>query len=77
MIGLTDVFISPSEDMYAFCRKIHAAPRDANGYSYFVTELLGSDLHRILGSGPLQNQFVQYFVYQILVSLPRSFLLIH
>lgn len=35
---------------------------------YFVTELLGTDLHRLLTSRPLEKQFVQYFLYQILVS---------
>lgn len=37
-------------------------------YRYFVTELLGTDLHRLLTSRPLEKQFVQYFLYQILVS---------
>lgn len=40
--------------------------------SYFVTELLGTDLHRLLTSRPLEKQFVQYFLYQILVSLISS-----
>jgi hypothetical protein len=39
-----------------------------NGHSYFVTELLGTDLHRLLTSRPLEKQFIQYFLYQILVS---------
>lgn len=34
---------------------------------YFVTELLGTDLHRLLTSRPLEKQFIQYFLYQILV----------
>lgn len=38
--------------------------------SYFVTELLGTDLHRLLTSRPLETQFIQYFLYQIMVS-PR------
>lgn len=37
-------------------------------YRYFVTELLGTDLHRLLTSRPLEKQFIQYFLYQILVS---------
>lgn len=37
--------------------------------SYFVTELLGTDLHRLLQSRPLEKQFIQYFLYQILVSI--------
>lgn len=36
--------------------------------SYFVTELLGTDLHRLLTSRPLDDQFIQYFLYQMLVS---------
>ncbi|KAI9009136.1 putative mitogen-activated protein kinase [Hyaloraphidium curvatum] len=36
---------------------------------YFVTELLGTDLHRLLTSRPLEKQFVQYFLYQILRGL--------
>lgn len=38
--------------------------------SYFVTELLGTDLHRLLTSRPLERQFIQYFLYQIMVGLP-------
>lgn len=37
------------------------------GSRYFVTELLGTDLHRLLTSRPLEKQFIQYFLYQILV----------
>ncbi|KAG5461272.1 MAG: kinase-like domain-containing protein [Olpidium bornovanus] len=36
---------------------------------YFVTALLGTDLHRLITSRPLERKFVQYFLYQILVSL--------
>ncbi|KAJ5253142.1 Mitogen-activated protein kinase hog1 [Penicillium chrysogenum] len=32
---------------------------------YFVTDLLGTDLHRLMTSRPLQGQFIQYFLYQI------------
>ena len=49
IICLSDIFISPLEDIY------------------FVTELLGTDLHRLLTSRPLEKQFIQYFLYQILV----------
>jgi len=35
--------------------------------SYLVTELLGIDLQRLLHSRPLEKQFIQYFLYQILV----------
>ncbi|KAL2121525.1 hypothetical protein VTJ04DRAFT_5552 [Mycothermus thermophilus] len=36
---------------------------------YFVTELLGTDLHRLLTSRPLESQFIQYFLYQIMRGL--------
>lgn len=36
---------------------------------YFVTELLGTDLHRLLQTRPLESQFVQYFFYQIMRGL--------
>lgn len=36
---------------------------------YFVTELLGTDLHRLLTAHTLQPEFIQYFVYQILRGL--------
>ena len=51
IIALSDVFISPLEDIY------------------FVTELLGTDLHRLLTSRPLEKQFIQSFLYQILRGL--------
>jgi hypothetical protein len=40
--------------------------------SYFVTELLGTDLHRLLTSRPLEKQFIQYFLYQILVRANKT-----
>lgn len=36
---------------------------------YFVTELQGTDLHRLLQTRPLEKQFLQYFFYQILRGL--------
>lgn len=56
-----------------------ALPSSLDFVSYFVTELLGTDLHRLLTSRPLEKQFIQYFLYQILVSptfsrRPRLFL---
>lgn len=51
LICLSDIFISPLEDIY------------------FVTELLGTDLHRLLMTRPLEKQFIQYFLYQILRGL--------
>ncbi|CAI7622887.1 unnamed protein product [Penicillium pancosmium] len=45
--SLSDVFISPLEDIY------------------FVTELLQTDLHRLLTFRTLKEPFIQYFLYQI------------
>jgi p38 MAP kinase len=36
---------------------------------YFVTELLGTDLQRLLASRKLEKQYIQYFLYQILRAL--------
>ncbi|EGY20830.1 mitogen-activated protein kinase HOG1 [Verticillium dahliae VdLs.17] len=36
---------------------------------YFVTELLGTDLHHLLTSRTLEKQFIQYFLYQIMRGL--------
>lgn len=67
IISLSDVFISPLEDMYAPI--LLSLPFILTHLpSYFVTELLGTDLHRLLTSRPLEKQFIQYFLYQILVS---------
>ena len=49
-----------------------ALPSSPSFVSYFVTELLGTDLHRLLTSRPLEKQFIQYFLYQILVSPTSS-----
>lgn len=51
VISLSDIFISPLEDIY------------------FVTELLGFDLHQLLTSRPLEKQFVSYLFYQIMRAL--------
>jgi p38 MAP kinase len=64
---LSDIFISPLEDMYA--PTLARPPMTLTPASYFVTELLGTDLHRLLTSRPLEKQFIQYFLYQILVRL--------
>ncbi|KAI8925674.1 mitogen activated protein kinase [Entophlyctis helioformis] len=36
---------------------------------YFITELLGTDLHRLLSVKTLEPQYIQYFAYQILRGL--------
>ena len=35
---------------------------------YFVTELMEADLQKLLASRKLEINYVQYFIYQILVS---------
>ncbi|TVY23200.1 Mitogen-activated protein kinase [Lachnellula hyalina] len=70
VISLSDIFISPLEDMYDLTPLPLFPPLSAHKYcSYFVTELLGTDLHRLLTSRPLEKQFIQYFLYQILRGL--------
>lgn len=75
VISLSDIFISPLEDMYVHPPSLPPHPSvsrrgiQTDPYnSYFVTELLGTDLHRLLTSRPLEKQFIQYFLYQIMVS---------
>ncbi|KAJ5708295.1 hypothetical protein N7488_008096 [Penicillium malachiteum] len=51
IIHLTDIFISPSEDIY------------------LVTDLMATDLHTLLKTKELDNQFTQYFMYQIMRGL--------
>ncbi|KAJ5170415.1 bZIP transcription factor bZIP-1 [Penicillium coprophilum] len=51
IINLTDLFISPSEDIY------------------IVTELMATDLNTILKAKKVEDQFAQYFMYQIMRGL--------
>ncbi|KXG53740.1 bZIP transcription factor, bZIP-1 [Penicillium griseofulvum] len=51
IINLTDIFISPSEDIY------------------IVTELMATDLSTILKAKKVEDQFAQYFMYQIMRGL--------
>jgi p38 MAP kinase len=68
VISLSDVFISPLEDLCVKTSEMFLDNlRDLS--RYFVTELLGTDLHRLLTSRPLEKQFIQYFLYQILVRI--------
>ena len=49
-------------------------------FSYLVTELMGSDLHKIVNTQPLSDDHVQFFIYQILRGLKvntKSLCLIH
>lgn len=69
LISLSDIFISPLEDMYVNLKPRSDSPVPlTHSPSYFVTELLQTDLHRLLTSRPLEKQFIQYFLYQLLVS---------
>jgi len=36
--------------------------------SYLVTDLMSTDLHTLLRSKKVDNQFSQYFMYQIMVT---------
>lgn len=38
--------------------------------SYIVTDLMATDLHTLLMTKTIGNQFVQYFVYQIMARQP-------
>ncbi|EKV04288.1 hypothetical protein PDIG_16450 [Penicillium digitatum PHI26] len=51
IINMTDIFISPSEDIY------------------IVTELMATDLNTILTAKTVEDQFAQYFMYQIMRGL--------
>ena len=35
--------------------------------SYLVTDLMATDLHTLLNTKKLDNQFTEYFLYQIMV----------
>ena len=54
IISLSDVFISPLEDMSVPSSYLHSC-LSSHSPSYFVTELLGTDLHRLLTSRPLEK----------------------
>ena len=73
VIALKDVFISASRDVYVYQQSVVnllgvrlTAPR------YIVTELLGADLHQVITSQKLDDQYIRYFLYQILRGLKVS-----
>jgi p38 MAP kinase len=86
IISLSDIFISPLEDIYfvtewvsplllsvSVVRLCHVkGSAELNSARYH--RLLGTDLHRLLTSRPLDDQFIQYFLYQMLVrsALPTN-----
>ncbi|KAJ5973227.1 Mitogen-activated protein kinase hog1 [Penicillium waksmanii] len=51
IVGLNDMFISPSEDLY------------------IVTELMWTNLQRLIDRGPMEDAFAKYFLYQTLRGL--------
>ena len=66
IINLVDIFISPSEDMYvASTFQIQVLCVDL--CSYLVTDLMQTDLQTLLKTKPIEGEFVQFFVYQIMV----------
>lgn len=40
--------------------------------SYLVTDLMATDLHTLLKTKKVDQQFSQYFIYQIMVRHPHS-----
>lgn len=64
------------ETAYSASSRPRSPPLTTSTNRYFVTELLGTDLHRLLTSRPLEKQFIQYFLYQILVRPRDPFLLL-
>lgn len=72
LIDLCDVFISPRTDVYVQSRSSWFYSTLILLYRYLVTELLSTDLARLLEAGPLEPQFVQYFAYQILVRVASA-----
>jgi p38 MAP kinase len=71
IVNLLDIFISPAEDMYAvslFTPSLRFL--SVNMRSYLVTDLMKTDLETLLKAKPIENEFVQYLIYQIMVKLP-------
>jgi hypothetical protein len=67
-----DVFISPKEDLYAVSiyllfYSILISDR------YIVTDLMWTNLQKLIAKGPIENEFSRYFLYQILVRCKLPF----
>ncbi|KAJ5642787.1 hypothetical protein N7490_006787 [Penicillium lividum] len=60
--NLVDIFVSPSKD-------IGPPKLPINARSYLVTEPMRINLEALLNSKPLEGEFVQYFLYQIMRGL--------
>jgi p38 MAP kinase len=70
IINLTDIFISPSEDVYeTLTFYTHRKRKTLKNDRYIVTELMATDLNSILNSKKVEDQFAQYFMYQLMVGL--------
>lgn len=75
--NLVDITVSPSADMYVFSyRHTRLPPRSLilnNAHTeqcrYITTEWMETDLQTLLRMRPIQDEFVQYFLYQIMVRL--------
>ncbi|KAJ6001149.1 Mitogen-activated protein kinase HOG1 [Penicillium waksmanii] len=68
LIHLRDIYISPSEDVYgpfllSTRKSLITFPR------YLVTDMMTTDLQTLLKTKIIEDQFTQYFVYQILRGL--------
>lgn len=66
------MFISPAEDMYAVSLFNPSFRfQSVNMRSYLVTDLMKTDLETLLkAKKPIENEFVQYLLYQMMVGLP-------
>jgi hypothetical protein len=69
---MTDIFISPAEDMYVNSTiQVYFTVLTPSQYSYIVTDCIRTDLHRLIQSTSkkLEDKFIQFFTYQMLVRL--------
>ena len=41
---------------------------------YLVTDFMQTDLRTVMNTKPIGHEFVQFFLYQIMVRLPSSFI---
>ena len=74
LINMTDIFISPAEDLYVNDTSYLPVRIVLTmlTHSYLVMDCCMTDLHALIQSRskPLEEQFVQFFTYQLLVCLP-------
>lgn len=79
-LAITELFSNGTSD-YQLDRYIHLSLRghvltldsrsvcteSTNEFRYIVTELMATDLNTILKTKRVEDQFVQYFMYQLMV----------